>query len=652
MMDILPIKHKTQAIDEASSRLQVETLLLAGLILFLIATRLSALGIPTITEREVMPALSAWRSVMPNVVGSEIIADSVMNFWTQRVSLGVLGGSELALRLPVAIASVILVLAVQLFRDLLGRERTFVILLALACSPVLLASSRFSSPVVWSMLFALLGLWGVWRFSQQGTQAHIVFASVMFAGLIFLSEGAGIILAMILLGSGLTAIGLSALDAPLNDDLPADDFVRKIRVQFETWQVSYSVGLAFLVVFCVATGFFIYPEGLGVVSKTLENFIYGWTQREFGAPLFYPLTTAFFYETFLFIFAGLGVIWLNYRGRVTFVERFFMAWALFGFIASLIYAGAEPAHALWIIFPLIGLSSALVVDCFSPLRFQDDWWNPFADSHNARWLLIVVGFVFFIMLSMHFRGAIRGLWLSEGDITAYLGQMSLPQFNHYTVSLISLLVTTLLVLVTYFLSSSFVGAALPLQALVVGIFFGVLVTSFGSGWNLVGTRSTDASEVWFVDGISDETQNLRQTLQDLAFRQTSNMPYLPVVAVAPDDGVLAWVLRDFIHVEFVDSVEQAKMAQVIIMPSYDLLQSFELDKNPDLALGATYLGQEFVIKTTWRSAWMNGLQPLAWWASRLDSGPVPATLYPSTLERAVLWVRQDVYDGSVFNLQN
>lgn len=652
MMETLPIDHKISTTDESESRLRIETLLLGGLILFLILTRLSSLGMPTITEREVSPALSAWRSVMPNVSGSQIVAESTLNFWAQRVSFAVLGGSELAMRLPIALVGVFLVLAVQLFRELLGRERTFIIMLTLAFSPILLASSRFSSPVIWSMLFALLGLWGVWRFIQQGTQSHMLFASVMFVGLIFLTEGGGAVLALILLASGFSAVALSAFDAPSNDDLSPDDFLRNIRARFATWQRGYSVGIALLIVFCVATGFLIDPQGLNIVSHTLQDFLSGWTQREFGTPIFYPLTTAFFYETFLFIFATLSVVWLNYRGQVTFIERFFMAWVVFGLVASLIYVGGKPDHALWMIFPLVGLSSALLFDCFSALRLQNEWWNPFADNHHIRWLLIVVGFVFFIMLAMHFQGAVRGFWQTDGKIDVYVGQMSFPQFNHHTVSLISLLVTLLLVMVVYFLASSFTGATLPIQALILGAFLGVLLTSFGSGWNLVGTRSDDPSEVWFVNGVSDETQNMRQTLQDLSFRQTANMPYLPVSVVGPDDGVIAWVLRDFINVDFVDSVEQAKMAQVIIMTSYDLLQSFELPENPDIELGATYLGQEFVIKTTWRSAWLNGLQPLAWWSGRLDSGTIPIILYPNELERAVLWVRQDVYDGEVFNFQN
>ena len=449
----------------------------------------------------------------------------------------------------------------------------------------------------------------------------------------------------------MSALALSAFDTPAHDDLPADDFLRKVRAQFSRWPIGYSVGLAGLVVFCAATGFFSYPQGLNMVSQTLAQSMQGWTQREFGAPIFYPLTTAFFYETFLFIFASLSVIWLNYRGKVTFVERFFMAWAVFGLIASLIYVGAEPAHALWIIFPLIGISSALLVDCFSSFRFQDDWWNPFTNDQTARWLLVLIGFVLFVMLSMHFQGAVRGMWLVEGDLGNYLSQMSLQQFNHYTVSLISLLVTTLLVLVVYFLSSSFVGATMPLQAFLLGAFLGVLLTSFGAGWNLVGTRSDDASEVWFVNGISDEVQHLRQTLEDLTFRQTSNMPYLPVSAVAPDDGVVAWVLRDFINVDFVESVTQARRAQVIVMTSYDLLTGVEMGQTPELDLGGTYLGQSFVIKTTWRSGWLNGLQPLAWWSARLDSGAIPILLYPRDLERVVLWVRHDVYDGGS-NLQN
>ncbi len=639
--------------SSAPVSISLEFVLMALLAAFVLITRLLMLGTPAMTEAEIPAALAAWRSIMPAMPGAEILPDSTTLFWLQRMSMGVLGATEFAARIPTALAGVGVVLSVALFRGLLGRDRAFILMLVLAFSPVLLAASRFSDPVVWSVLFALFGLWGATRFWQSGVAGYAVFTSVMLAALIFLSEPGGFVLALILLGSGGAALMLSTLDAPLNDDLPGDDFLAGVRTRLSIWPLSFSFFVALLVVFCVATGFLLYPDGLSVVGETLRASFSGWRQRPAGAPIFYPMSVAFFYETFLFVLAAIAVIILNATGRITFIERFLMAWVLFGLAATLIYPGATAAHALWLILPLAGLTSHLIVEMFRRIEIREEWWPfPAENTGRGKWLLVIIGFSLFLMSAMHFQIASRGFWLTNGGLAEFASRLNEPAFNAHAVSVIAFLVTTLFIIIGYFLASSLVGTRMPAQAFVIGAFLFVLLTSFGSGWNLVGTRSNDPSEVWFINGTSSQTRALRQTLLELSFRQTQGFPELSVVALAPDDGPVAWLLRDFRNAQFVASVDEASTAQVIIMPSYSLADALDLPSRPSLQLGAIYVGQDFEITRTWRSSWLDGLQTLAWWSSRLDSGVIAPNYRPQALERVVLWVRQDVYDGNLFELSD
>ena len=74
-----------------------------------------------------------------------------------------LGASEFSLRIVTVFASVLLILSPLLFSRLLGKTRTLIFVLLLAFSPTLLANGRMDSPIVWTMLMAVVGLWSLWR---------------------------------------------------------------------------------------------------------------------------------------------------------------------------------------------------------------------------------------------------------------------------------------------------------------------------------------------------------------------------------------------------------------------------------------------------------------------------------------------------------
>ncbi|MCI0348781.1 MAG: glycosyltransferase family 39 protein, partial [Acidobacteriales bacterium] len=197
------------SVDEMETRrgvvVQVEVIAYLALLTLALVLRLAELGSVPLSPAEAPQALAAWRVSSPMSSGQPIVPPSALLFALQSVSFALLGGTEAAARVATVLAGAALVISPALFRGLLGRGRALILSVLLLCSPVLLTASRFSSPAGWSMLFAVLALWGVWQWSQTRKSLYAVLALVMGAGTIFLTEPGGPVLALVIVLAGLIA---------------------------------------------------------------------------------------------------------------------------------------------------------------------------------------------------------------------------------------------------------------------------------------------------------------------------------------------------------------------------------------------------------------------------------------------------------------
>jgi hypothetical protein len=128
---------------------------------------------------------------------------------------------------------------------------------------------------------------------------------------------------------------------------------------------------------------------------------------------------------------------------------------------------------------------------------------------------------------------------------------------------------------------------------------------------------------------------LRQTLEELTTRASGGFPQMPVVALASDDGVVAWTLRDFPKAQFTDDLTNARGQGIVIAPAQS--------QPPDLA--GSYVGQSFAVASVWNLQTLRPADVLSWWTQRIVLNPDTPT------ERVVLWLRQDVYNGASPNAQ-
>lgn len=620
-----------------------EVVIYALLILFSLAIRVADLDIVPITGIETHNALAAYRAGYAEAAGPDLISDSPVQFWLQQFALALISGDEGGARIFTALAGVALGVLPLLFRDVLGRMRAFLMALVLSLSPVLLVASRSSSGVIWTLLFAGIGVWALWQYWENREKTpYAVTAFGMFGAMLLLTEPGGIVFALILLVAGGVTLILTSISAP-DDDSP-DQFMATLRdfVNGLPWQAGLIT--AILTVFIVSTGMMLQPDRLSMVGAVVEGFLNGFIESPDGTPTFFPLIVALFYEPWMWILGGIGA-YVIVRGRqMDFVERFFMVWVVTAIFAAIVYQGATAAHALWLIVPLVGLASHLANEALQQETGTIVWINDFFQSEAeyvrsmgwARWVIAITTFALTTMFILHLTIIARGFLNvpggTFGGLVNRLGERVLP-FSLIANSLIWLIITALFIVVGFFLAASIWGNRFTLRTMTIGVFGYALMIGVATGWQTAVVNANDPVELWHIETTNTDAELLRETLLEIAQRETLGEPAVPVVAVVPDDGIIAWQLRDFTELTYADDPSTARLAQVAIL-SGDV---------PEIDLGGSYVGQPFVITRTWSSAGsLEGFDFLPWWLTR------DVRVNPFNGDVITLWVRQDIYDSEPF----
>ena len=608
VMDTIQSLHTrpTHSVERALPGVSVETVAYLALVLLALVLRVAQLDRIPFSEPEARQALAAWRVVDPAAAGGDIVPESPLLFALHALSFSVLGASELSARLPTLVGGMLLILLPLLFRSWFGRARSFLFSLLLTFSPVLLISTRQGSPVVWSLLLAGVGLWAVLRYRESGRSGYAMGAMVCTAALAFLTDPTGPFLLLAL-------VVASAATFP---------YVLRNAKGDSAWPVLNGVLVSLLVVFTVATLFMTYPPGLSAIGELWNAALRGLSVPRPDVPLAFPLMIVLFYEPLALVLGIGAVVWAVRQDRWNEGDRFLTALAAVGAVWGALYVGAGAEHALWIVVPLLALGSGLLVRLFP--RSEDAlWW---AVPSWGKWLVALIMVALLCMFAIHAQTLARSL-LTAPDPFQFTAVNSL--------SLVWVIIIVLFVIIGYFLSASVWGVGATTQGLLLGLTGFLLVTSLGSGWRAAAERSTDPVELWNRRAIGGETAALRSTLHEIAKRETSGFRDLTVYAQVPEDGVVAWLLRDYPHTVFVTDPGAARAEGVVILPTAQEL--------PDL--GGAYVGDSFTITRTW-----GGLRELrlldlpAWWLQmRSRTGGFAAV-------DVTLWLRQDIYDGVPFDI--
>ncbi|MBL8156489.1 MAG: glycosyltransferase family 39 protein [Anaerolineae bacterium] len=597
----------------AAWSLSGEVLAYIALVVLALVLRIAQLDVVPMTPNEARQALAAWRVVYPDAAGAAIVPDSPLLFALHTLGFSLLGASEFSARIFTALAGIGLALSPLLFRDFLGRARAFLFSLLLTFSPVLLMASRTDSAGVWTMLAVMIALAAFWRYQQSGQGRHVAVSMAAVAAMLFLTEPSGPVAVVVLL---VALLGLIWSRRGLDDD---EGLMPPLRLpgRDRTWPWASGALAAGILVVIVATLFTMYPSGLSGIGELLNGTLRGLTTARPLIPPFFPLAITLFYEPVLVVAGLIAVVVLFREGFESLMDRFFLGWLIAGTIAGAAYAGSGPEQALWIVIPLAGLTSGLLYRLLSRLR--DPLW--YGVPGWSRWVLMLLMIALLSMFTVHAQSVARSL-LTNPTIGFQLSSV-----NAY--NMVWLIIIGLFVIIGYFLSSSLWGEQTTQRGALLGVLAFGMVTSLGSGWNAAVPNAGDPVELWNRNATSAETILLRSTLMEMARRESSGFPIVELSVLAPEDGVVAWLLRDFLNARFITEVSAAENQRIVLLPG-------GVDQP---ALSSSYVGQRFGVSSVWDMSSLQFPDVLSWWMQR-------RTRVMGVLSDSVtLWLRQDVYNG-------
>lgn len=602
------------------------------------------LDVTPMSDVEANRALAAWQVVHPETPGAQIPSESALTLWARAVPFSLFGGGEFSARIITVFGGLALVMTPLLFREQIGRVQTFLWVVILAASPVLMTASRTGDPFIWTMLFTILTLWAFLRWWEKQQPADALLSGGFGAVMLFLSSGYGVILAAILIIAAAVTLWWSMLRAPEEAGLLGNEFLDTIRGRLGLFPWPRVAAIALGVVVILATGWMLYPNGLNTLGELLGNAVSGIGQREADLPGAWPALTLLFYEPLL-IFFGLAGWFVLRRHNASIGDRFLIVWAAVAVVFSLFYANGQPAYALAVIFPLSALASGFAADLLLS-RLSPYFWLDYLEAGDeqaearhiwmVKWVLAALMLILLFMFVIHMQEIGRSLVTTPGPLSPLeiLSTFLEPTYVRLRYSIIWLVITFMFILIGFFAAAGFWGNRITLQGGALGLFLFMLLSGIGTGWNASVTFAQQPSELWHPHAPGPDIYLLRDVLNEIAERDTKGYPQLEIAVLVDNDtitpdGIIPWLLRDFTNTRYITHFADVRREQIILLP--------ETLIDPDL--GGAYVGQRFVARHSWDINSVSLLDVWGWWAQRR----IRQIEFPSA--GVILWLRQDVFDG-------
>ena len=639
-------------------RIDAEWLAYVGLALLALCLRITMLDSVPISDVEAQQALHAWHTIEDDAPGSFATSSSPLTYLAQLTAFSLAGANEFTARLASALAGLALAFTPLLFRDSLGRTRTFVwaVLLSLLTTP--LAASRSADGASLILLFTIMAVWMIRRYWYSLRLRDAYWATAFVSAMLLLSGPAGVPLLLVLLLAGWLAVWRTALSAPQRLELPGDDILQLAVTRTREFPFAKVLLVPLVLVATTATLFMLNPSGLSSVGQLIETAIGGLFHSRSSSGLRLGLLVLLLQEPLLIVFS-LGGAWLLWKhGDVTYVDRFAAAWAALGAVGLLLYPGAGPADALWVVVPLSLLASYGITQLLVNRRVvvlwsagdetQDEnqgesgdllystqyWW--------AKWAISAAVLLCLFILSVQFMQVARLMANVPGGAT--IGELfalfSEPSQLRLAQGLGLLLASGVIAAIVFLLVANFWGLGTCLQGTGIGYFVFLLLSGLGGAWQASVADAHYPDGLWRESAVAEDAYLLRDTLFELAVRRSSGFPTMALAIVADEpgvireDGLMAWLVRDFPNAQFLRAPSAADGQAIIIMADDPVQTS---------AITGDYVGQRFALRRKLLLNHVDLWELPAWWSQ----GQLDADQFEE--EAVVLWLRQDVYDGATLD---
>jgi hypothetical protein len=598
--------------------LSLEAILYIAIVILAIVIRLPDLDVIPLSASEAHEALAVHRVLHPEAAGVMLTSDNPLMFAANMVVMAIGGSENVSARAATLVLGVIVVLSPILFRRWLGPAFALILSGLLALSPVLLVASRSMSGAVWSTAVAMGIVWSVGRFVETRRNSAAVIATCLIALLALAAEPAGI-LTLITMGAGLV-FAVSTGDTPDREG-PEVTFRATLWDTVRAWPWLSAVPIALFTLIAAGTVLLFYPPGLTTVGESLSTALRGVYTRPEGYPAALPLLISVLYEPLFWIFGLAGAFFVlnddpNETSRARqFVGRALIGWLVVGVGLSLVYAGAQSAHALWLTVPLVGLSAFAIEKALAPVRdrfWQVPVWGPWL--HGTA----VVAILFIATINLVYVG--RTILNVAPGIVPELQQQD-------SMKLVFVLLATVLMVITFFLVGSIWGSRAAWHGLGISLllFFGMY--SFNVGWQAAVTKVDDPREPWHINPVSRNLNLLLDTVRRASLRGTGVPDAIDIALNIPDDGPIPWLLRHYDRAYYVENLSSTINASIVIGPG-------TMEKPP---LGAEYVGERYATYHDWDRSSLGLVDLIPWIYNRQTrSQPLPNGT-------VIVWVRGDVY---------
>jgi len=575
--------------------------------------RLAELGTIVLSEIESREALAVFRTMGLGGTATAPISSKPLMFAANSLLMGILGTGNAIPRLATVFAGLAIILFPILFRRWIGSAAALIISGLLTLSPVLLTASRGMAGSVWSILLALITIWALGSYHETKRRNFALVGAACLGLLVIGSEGPGFLTAIML------AAGFIFAQSTVEDP---DRTVRQNigqTIRSFPWISALLVTAATL--FLIGTVFFLKIQGAAAFGEVLSSGLSGFLSRNPVNPVAFPLYTSLIYEPIFWVF-GIAGAWLTLREEGDFLRRLLLGWLVAGVIISLIYPAGLAEHALWLTLPLIGLSAITVERLLTPAR--DQFWNvPVWGPYLHAVAVVAIQLIAGINLLFIAQSVLR--------VTPSL----VPQADFPRILLTGL--TIALMIILFFLVGSIWGSRASWRGMGIGVLIFLGIYSFASGWRAAVFSVDDPREPWRPAPTAPNLARLENDLKEVSLRVVGTPYDMPVSVQWDDDGAVAWVLRNFKNITFIDNVNPTFNGPAILLPRTTVDIKEEKPK-----LGAAYVGTDYPVRYDFDRSSIQYWDILGWLYER-NTRDKPS----GTQLRIVLWVRGDVYGASV-----
>ncbi len=596
-----------------------ETLVYLVILLLAVIIRFSNLGSAPLQTRELPTAIATIHTATA-IPPATIAANPILRVIHQGTFM-VFPKEANTLRIPYALAGVLLICSPWLFRPLLGSLKCLVLSVFFLLSPTLLFISRSAENTILALLgivFVLYTFQQIHRFHKQPMRRRRwqIIAALAIALTVLLTDGRGYLLVISVTFALVYAVGGWRKIETLNEHI-------------NHWPLRHSLEIAALATLLLSTTFLTQMSGINLVGNLLSEALQGWSA---SGSVFTVLSISVFYELALWLFAVYAYYARWRKGNLRFLDRFAAAWLLLLMILLSLDRGSQPSHSSWLTPPLALISLSLLHDWLRPTL------TTISQKKNTRASWVIGSFTALIFIGMSIQLQILTSALQLGSEQS-LGGLA---FSASSLTVMRLLLG-LGMLITLYIGASYLNygtLTLRLMSLIWALL--LIFGNFAAGLRTAYANYDQVDEPWQNLVHPDANHLFVKTLDDVVQQSRDHFPEYAVAIFLqrPENqtqvSTLLWLLRRFEQVEIVKTANATLEFPMVITDA-------PLDPDEKQSLIGQYSGQRFALSLR-RNAPMNGNELLRHFWRR---PPRPSSLsHESPSLDVILWFSPSVANDS------